>query len=267
MVSCKKYAAARKGEIANYLKKQSAQYTLDIFQIGDNQASNIYIKGKIADCNEVGIIPNLKHLSDTITQQQLKDMLSKSKADGVILQLPVPDHIDASKAVQMSVQPSQDVDGFLHQSQYSPCTPKGIMDWLTYNNVSLEGKNVVIIGRSKIVGRPLANMMINSHATVTVCHSKTPLPDIINYCENADIVVSAVGKPKWLSFDSHRNAIVIDVGINRDKNGNLCGDIGDVKNASYITPVPGGVGLLTRVALLDNVVSTKYTKQIIFVQN
>lgn len=129
------------------------------------------------------------------------------------------------------------------------------MDWLAYNDINPEGKNVVIIGRSKIVGKPLANMMIDAHATVVVCHSKTPFSDIIRYCENADIVVSAVGQPRWLNFESKRNAIVIDVGINRDESGKLCGDVGSIQNASYVTPVPGGVGLLTRVALLDNVVA------------
>lgn len=255
MVSCKEYAAIRKSEITAWLREHQTTPTLDIFQIGDNQASNAYIKGKMADCREVGIVANLKRLPDTVTQSELENMLAQSGAAGIILQLPVPKHIDASKAVQMSVRPSQDVDGFLCQSQHSPCTPRGIMNWLAYNNISLEGKNVVIIGRSKIVGKPLANMMIDAHATVTVCHSKTPFDDIIHYCENADIVISAVGNPKWLSFESKRNAIVIDVGINRDENGKLCGDIGSVQDAAYVTPVPGGVGLLTRVTLLDNIAS------------
>lgn len=260
MVSCKEYAAIRKSEIAGLLKKQQNPPILDIFQIGDNQASNAYIKGKIADCTEVGINTILTRLPDSIAQSELEIALAQSQADGVILQLPVPKHINALQAVKASINPRQDVDGFLIQSCHFSCTPKGIVDWLAYNNINLEGKNVVIIGRSKIVGRPLANMMIDAHATVTVCHSKTPHSDIIRYCENADIVVSAVGKSKWLSFESKRNAIVIDVGINRDENGKLCGDIGTVQNAYYITPVPGGVGLLTRVALLDNVVSA-YNKE------
>lgn len=254
MVSCKEYAAIRKKTIATLLQERKILPTLDIVQIGNNQASNAYIKGKLADCSEVGIVANLIHLSDSVTQSELENTLARSTADGVILQLPVPKHIDASQAIQTSILPSQDVDGFLYSSKHSPCTPKGIMDWLAYNDINPEGKNVVIIGRSKIVGKPLANMMIDAHATVVVCHSKTPFSDIIRYCENADIVVSAVGQPRWLNFESKRNAIVIDVGINRDESGKLCGDVGSVQNASYVTPVPGGVGLLTRVALLDNVV-------------
>lgn len=257
MVSCKEYAAVRKRAIAALLQERNTVPTLDIVQIGDNQASNAYIKGKMTDCHEVGIATGLIHLPDAVTQSELENALARSNADGIILQLPVPKHIDDSQAIQTSIHPSQDVDGFMCQSQHSPCTPKGIMDWLAYNHISLEGKNVVIIGRSKIVGRPLANMMIDAHATVTVCHSRTPFPNIIHYCEDADIVISAVGKPKWLSFESKHNAIVIDVGINRDENGKLCGDIGSVKNAFYITPVPGGVGLLTRVALLDNVIAAQ----------
>lgn len=254
MISCKEYVEQKKQELSDTICSKDRVPNLVIVQVGDNPASNSYIKGKLKDCEEVGIKTRLIKLPETANQTELMEALLQPEADGIILQLPIPPHLDADLATKWCVNPVQDVDGFLPDSLYKPCTPKGIMDWLTYNQIDLTGKNVVIIGRSDIVGKPLTRMMTDANATVTLCHSKTPFTDIIQYCENADIVISAVGKPKWLNFDSKKKAIVIDVGINRDDNNKLCGDIGVVTNAAYITPVPGGVGLLTRVALLDNVI-------------
>ena len=251
-VSCKDYAAIEK----EYLKTRANNEVLNIFQIGDNPASNAYIKGKIKDCNEVGIKSVLYKLPETITEQELIKKID-SVSGAVILQLPVPPHINAEKVIENSITPAQDVDGFLVNSNHYPCTPKGIIDWLNFNSILLEGKNIVMIGRSNIVGKPLAKMFTNANATVTLCHSKTK--DIESYCKMADIIVVAIGQPKWLHFnvEKDKKPIIIDVGINR-VNGKLCGDVDyDYMTAQgcYVTPVPGGVGLLTRLALLENTIN------------
>ena len=185
------------------------------------------------------------------------DMTDNDISGGIFLQLPVPEFIDLNKAIY-SISPWYDVDGFTQDSMYEPCTPSGIMDWLKANKINLCGKNVCIIGRSDIVGKPLAKMMTDKNATVTLCHSKTV--NLEEHMKIADIIVAAVGKAKFIyDIDLPRRPIIIDVGINRDENGKLCGDV-DYNNmldtCEYITSVPGGVGLLTRVALLKNI--TKY---------
>lgn len=170
--------------------------------------------------------------------------------DGVILQLPVPDHIDAVKAVKRTVFAEEDVDGLAYD-KYIPCTARGVIDWLEYNHVEMLGKRAVVIGRSKIAGKPIAEELLKRNMTVTICHSYTDKHTIDALCRDADIVVVAVGKPEWFDTDC-ANAIVIDIGITR-VDGKLIGDVKPNINAKYITPVPGGVGLLTRLALLKNI--------------
>jgi methylenetetrahydrofolate dehydrogenase (NADP+)/methenyltetrahydrofolate cyclohydrolase len=224
---------------------------LAIIQIGDIEASNRYIRNKVKDCKEVGIIADIYAYPNDITEFELDDEVSHLAEfyDGVIIQLPLPLHIREKVAID-AIPVDKDVDGFNIESPFNPATPKGIMDYLEYCNFNLEGKDVVIIGRSNIVGKPLARMMLDKNATVTICHSKSKIQ---NHLDNCDLVVSAVGKLNFLDC-SKINAPIIDVGINFDKNGKITGDCYNTEYAKDVTPVPGGVGLLTRAALLDNVI-------------
>ena len=180
--------------------------------------------------------------------------------DGIIIQLPIPDKYNLDRLLE-NIPAAKDVDGFRRDSCFKPCTPKGIMDWLDYDEVELSGKDVCVIGRSNIVGKPLVNMMIDAGATVTCCNSKTK--ELAYYTQGADIVVSAIGKAKYFNsnyFNFSNTQLIVDVGINRDMNNCLYGDIDKIDvlaycRDSYVTPVPGGVELLTRNALIENVVA------------
>lgn len=261
-ISCKDYVEREKVKIKE--KTKNREYILHIFQVGDNPASNSYIKGKIKDCEEVGIKAILhKYPEDdyvdiyTDIYDSDYEMGEYDISGGIFLQLPVPEDVDL-KEINDSISPWNDVDGFKQDSFHKPCTPSGIMDWLEANNIDLCGKNVCIIGRSDIVGKPLAKMMTDRNATVTLCHSKTV--NLEEHMQMADIIITAVGKAKFIhDIKLPKHPIMIDVGINRDENGKLCGDV-DYNNmldtCSYITPVPSGVGLLTRISLLKNI--TKY---------
>ena len=226
---------------------------LAIVQVGDVEASNRYVRNKIKDCEEVGIAAHRYWYDENITENELKKEIEdlSNTYDGLIVQLPLPQHIRSCIATA-AIPAHKDVDGFRIDSYFSPATPKGIMDYLKYCNYDVEGKNVVIIGRSNIVGKPLAKMMTDANATVTLCHSKSKLDGHLN---NADLIICAVGKEKFLNcYPIH--VPVIDVGINFDKNGKMVGDCFNTENRD-ITPVPGGVGLLTRCALLDNTILAK----------
>lgn len=260
MISCKDYVVDKKNELRNKLNFFRQKPHLCVIQIGNDAASNSYILGKAKDCNDVGIVFEHVHITEDVTEEELiekiQELNSSDAVNGIIIQLPIPDKYNVEK-LQNYISPEKDVDGFRRDSCFSPCTPKGIMDWLEYNGYNFEGKNVTVIGRSKIVGKPLVNMLIDAGATVTCCNSKTK--NLIAHTCRADVVVSAVGKAKFLesSMFGHPD-IIVDVGINRE-NGKLCGDV-DYEKVSinlphtYVTPVPGGVGLLTRVALLENIV-------------
>lgn len=228
--------------------------SLAIVQVGAIEASNRYIRNKIKDCQEVGINAHHyayeKEISEDEFLLEVKDLCEHY--NGVIVQLPLPDHIDAKK-VAAAIDPIKDVDGFHPLSPYKPATPLGIMNYLQDNGINLEGKHVVIIGRSEIVGKPLAAMMTDANATVTLCHSRTK--NLWTHIQEADLIVSAVGKAKFLNcYAIH--VPVIDVGINFDEDGRICGDCYNTENRD-VTPVPGGVGLLTRLALLENVYKAK----------
>ena len=258
MISCKDYVEIRKKELKEKIANFEKQPALCVIQVGDDQASNSYIKGKKKDCEEVGIKIGHVRYDGNIGTATLKNIIRECSVgdsfDGIIVQLPLPAHINVDEIINC-IPAEKDVDGFRLDSHFDPCTPKGVVDWLEYNEYSLEGEDIVVVGRSKIVGKPLVNMLIDRGATVTCCNSKTN--KLEHYTNYADVVISAIGKPKYFDDTYFANAnVVIDVGINRDENGKLCGDVDrdDIDKNVYVTPVPGGVGLLTRLALLENVV-------------
>ena len=262
---------AKLGDIPNKEK-----YKLIILTVGNDEASKVYVKNKIKACEKVGIAcENIKlddsmnqmefsHYIETLIDDEFYDNDSPYDSGGVILQLPAPKHYQ--KAFNEIMPPHLDVDGFGEFNQLMlvqgeippnyPATPKGIITLLDDYKINIEGKHVVIVGRSEIVGKPLAFMMLNRNATVTICHSKTQhLEDIT---KTADILVAAIGKPKFIKAKHVKdNAVVIDVGINRTPDG-ICGDVDfeDVKDKCYaITPVPGGVGPMTVYSLIENVLT------------
>ena len=254
----KDYVARQKQRLKKNIEDNELKPTLAIVQVGDDPASNAYIKGKIKDCDELGIeYLHLKftgHISQRKFNDEIMELNDDQNIDGIIVQLPLPKHLTLNTHL---IDVDKDVDGFRDDSTYIPCTPSGIHSYLCSSGVMLHGKNVVIIGRSDVVGKPMAKLMLASNATVTVCHSNTE--DISMYTKIADIIIVAVGRRNILTRDmiGDNRPIVIDVGINRDENGKLCGDC-DYDNlvdvCEYVSPVPGGVGLLTRLALMQNVV-------------
>ena len=234
----------------------------------DNPASKVYVKQKSKACNDVGVEYEEYFLDTNTTQKELLDLIEKLNADksvnGILLQSPLPAHLDISEAFR-TIDYRKDVDGFhpmnvgklvLGQNTFTSCTPYGIMKLFEEYKIDLCGKNVVIIGRSNIVGKPLVQCCLNNNATVTICHSKTK--DVKEAAKNADVVVAAIGKAKFVKADMVKEgAIVIDVGINRLDTGKLVGDVdfeAVSQKASYITPVPGGVGPMTVAMLMNNVV-------------
>ena len=245
---------------------------LVIVSVGDDPASNVYIKNKIKAADEVGIdvfhFPMAVLDDGSPTTEYVQGIVANLNADdsvdGIMVQLPLPSHLD-ERAIIDAIDPAKDVDGLtttnigrLRSGQpcLKPCTAAGIIDLCKYYNIELDGKDVTIVGRSNIVGKPLADLMMAEGATVTQCHSHTEY--LCDHTEYADIIVSAVGKPKFINSDHvGSNKVVIDVGINRDESGKLCGDVDfdDVKDyCSHITPVPGGVGPMTVAELMKNVV-------------
>lgn len=228
---------------------------LTIIQVGSNKASNIYVRNKLRAVEEVGLKADRILLPETATTEDIvwRIKMAAKWSAAIIVQLPLPDHIDKD-AVLEAIPPELDIDGLHPHSPYKPLTPCAIMRWLREKEVDLVGKNVTILGRSALVGKPLANMMIDASATVAVCNSHTPYDKRRNLVGRADIVVSAVGKPRTITKDHvdwYRHQIFVDVGINRDEEGKLCGDISDSAKrtiervGSEYTPVPGGVGKWT----------------------
>lgn len=262
IVSCKDYVEIKKKELKEEIKHLDKKPVLAVIQIDNDQASNSYIKGKQKDCDEVGIeMHHVNIYSNTTEQKEVECVITdiaKSDADGIIIQLPIPDKYNLER-LQHLIPPEKDVDGFRRDSCFKPCTPKGIVDWMEYNDFEFEGKYCCVLGRSKIVGLPLTNMLIEKGATVTCCNSTTP--STWYYTRNAEYVFSAVGTPNYFDYSDFQDLceLIVDIGINRDENGKLCGDVNNVDferylNDTYVTPVPGGVGLLTRLALMQNVV-------------
>lgn len=239
---------------------------LAVILVGDNPASHVYVNNKEKACAEVGFYSEKYLLSENTEEKELIALINRlnadEKIDGILVQSPVPKHINYDNVVN-AIDPSKDVDAFspvnvgrimLGTYSLAPCTPAGIMELIASTGTDVAGKNCVVIGRSNIVGKPMAMLLMHANGTVTVCHSKTKnLKDITR---NADILVSSVGKPRFVTADMVKpGAIVIDVGMNRDENGKLTGDVvfDEVsKIASFITPVPGGVGPMTITMLLKN---------------
>lgn len=250
------------------LKQIGVQPKLAVIMVGDNPASKVYVKNKSKACEEVGIEYEEFLLPENTSQFELisliEDLNNRKDVSGILLQSPISKHLNINEAFR-TISPKKDVDGFhpinvgkltLGQDTFVSCTPYGVMRMLEEYNIETEGKNVVVLGRSNIVGKPLIQCCLNKNATVTVCHSKTI--GLKEYTQKADIVIVAIGKPKFLKADMVKDgAVVIDVGINRDENNKLCGDV-DFENvkekASYITPVPGGVGPMTVAMLMNNVI-------------
>jgi len=235
-------------------------------QVGDNSASSLYIRNKRRACENVGILFEHISIESTTTQDELSKLIDKynndESCDGILVQLPLPDHLNSSDIIA-KISPEKDADGFnpitlgnvmLNKKDIFPSTPKGIIRLLQQYNVPIEGANVVIVGRSNIVGKPVANMLINLSATVTVCHSKTK--NLQEITKKADILIVAIGRAKFITKDFvSSNAVIIDVGINKTDDG-FCGDVDFEELKDYvkaITPVPGGVGPMTVSSLLDNV--------------
>ncbi len=250
-------------ELKNEVLKLDRPLGLTVIQVGDDSASNIYVKQKSKMASNLGVNFNHIKLEEDVREEEIlkiiDDLNRDNNVDGILVQMPLPEHLN-SRVIQNAISPLKDVDGLtdinmgmlVHKKNcLIPCTPLGVMELLKYYNIDVAGKNVAIVGRSDLVGRPMAEVMINSDATVTLCHSKTNnLKDIT---KNADILVVAVGKAKLITSDMVKDGVVVvDVGINRLEDGSLCGDVDfdDVSSkCSYITPVPGGVGQMTVLEL------------------
>lgn len=254
------------------LKIKGIKPKLAVIMVGEDKASKVYVKNKSKACDEIGIEFEEYLLNEKTKQEELIELIEKLNKDntiqGILLQSPIPQNLDINEAFR-TIAPEKDVDGFnpvnvgklcLNQDTFVSCTPYGIMKMFEAYNINLEGKNVVIIGRSNIVGKPLIQCCLNKNATVTVCHSKTK--DLKEHTKNADVIIAAIGKSKFITEDMvKQGAVVIDVGINRGEDGKITGDV-DFENvskkASYITPVPGGVGPMTIAMLMNNVIKACY---------
>lgn len=254
--------------IVTNMKKCGQTVKLVVIQVGDDSASSVYVNNKKKACDYIGINSDVYHLSELIDQNTLIDMIEHLNEDesvnGILVQLPLPRHLN-EKEILSKIHPSKDVDGFheynvgnlvLGNQGIVSCTPSGIMKILQHYNIEVAGKECVVVGRSNIVGKPMALLLLSNDGTVTVCHSKTQ--NLKEICKRADILVCAIGKPKFFNKDYIKDgAVVIDVGIHRQENGKLCGDVDfeDVEDiVSAITPVPNGVGSMTVAMLMDNCV-------------
>ncbi|MBU9712201.1 bifunctional methylenetetrahydrofolate dehydrogenase/methenyltetrahydrofolate cyclohydrolase FolD [Evansella tamaricis] len=250
------------------LKAKGVTPGLAVILIGDDPASQSYVRSKQKSCHEIGIHSELDTLPVTTSEEELllkiNALNNAEHIHGILVQLPLPDHI-SEEAVIEAIDPKKDVDGFhpinigrmmTGQEAFLPCTPYGIVEMIKSKNISIEGKHVVVVGRSNIVGKPVGQLLLNENATVTYCHSRTK--NMKEYTLNADILVVAVGKAHFLNAEYIKDgAVVIDVGVNRNDEGKLVGDV-DFEQAkdvaSYITPVPGGVGPMTITMLLHNTI-------------
>lgn len=262
-----------KEDVTN-LKQKGIQPKLAVIMVGNDSSSAVYVRNKSKACDEIGIGFEEFLLEENTTREELLGVIQKlnerNDIHGILLQSPIPKHLDIREAFN-TIDYKKDVDGFhpinvgklsIGEECFISCTPAGVMKMLEANNIEIEGKRAVVIGRSNIVGKPLVQCLLNKNATVTVCHSKTK--DIKEITKQADILIAALGKPKFVTTDMvKQGAVVIDVGINRNEEGKLVGDV-DFENvepiASYITPVPGGVGPMTIAMLMNNLV--KATKSL-----
>ena len=251
------------------LKNQGVEACLAVIIVGCDPASRVYVNNKKKACELTGIRSEEYALPEETTQQELLSLIDRLNADekvnGILCQLPLPKHIDDNTVIER-IDPKKDVDMFscvnvgkmwVGDGVFLPCTPAGVMELLSYYNIDLCSKNCVVVGRSNIVGKPMACLLLEKNATVTVCHSRTK--NLAEICRSADVIVAAVGKAKFITADMVKDgAVVVDVGINRNENGKLCGDV-DYQAvepvASFITPVPGGCGPMTIAMLMKNTVA------------
>lgn len=248
------------------LKKQGITPGLAVIIVGDDPASRVYVNNKKKACEQLGMYSVEYTMPENTTEEELlnliKDLNCDPQINGILCQLPLPKHLNEELVIN-TIIPEKDVDAFhphnvgrimLGDYDFLPCTPAGIMEMLKYENINITGKNCVVIGRSNIVGKPMAMLLLHKNATVTICHSKTQ--DLAGVCRQADVLVAAVGRANFVTADMVKEgAVVIDVGINRLENGKLCGDVNFAEvepKASYITPVPGGVGPMTIATLMKN---------------
>lgn len=268
IIDGKKLAKEIRTNLEKKVKKEKLKPNLAVILCGDDEASKVYVRIKSKACEEIGIEFAEYHLNAKTSQKELLELIEKlnedEKVNGILLQYPLPKGLNYDEAAE-KISPEKDVDGFnpynvgrltIGKPKFIPCTPFGIMKIFEKYNIDLEGKKAVIVGRSNIVGKPMAQCLLEKSATVTICHSRTK--DLKKELLDADIVIAAVGKKKLIKADMIKDgAVVIDVGTNRDENGKLCGDVDfeEVsKKASFITPSPGGVGPMTVAMLMYNVV-------------
>ena len=266
IINGKEIATQLREQLKENIRNFSKKIGLSVVIVGNDPASKIYVRNKVKACEEIGIESKVYELDSSISQTELESVLLSLGKDetvhGILLQLPLPKAFDTESAMS-KIPPEKDVDGFsavdlgnlaLNKPNFVACTPLGVMKMLEFEGIDVAGKHAVVLGRSDTVGKPMAMLLLNANATVTVCHSKTV--NMAEICKSADILVSAIGKPKFVKADMVKEgAVVIDIGMNRDENGKLCGDV-DYENVaaktSYITPVPGGVGPMTITMLLYN---------------
>ena len=271
IIDGKALAAKIKAGLADRVVKMAAEGNrpgLAVIIVGTDPASQVYVRNKCKDCEEIGVYSEEYALPAETTQEELEALIDRlnndSKISGILVQLPLPKHLD-EKAVINKISPKKDVDAFhpanvgkimIGDYDFLPCTPAGVMELIEDSGTEVAGKKCVVVGRSNIVGKPQAMLLLHKNGTVTICHSRTK--DLAAECREADILVAAVGKAKLITADMVKpGATVIDVGMNRDENGKLCGDVDfeSVKEvAGAITPVPGGVGPMTRAILMKNTV-------------
>lgn len=267
--------------LAEEVSKMDRKPTLALIRIGDDYASKVYVNNKIKMCERIGIKSKVYELSEHIVEQSLLDFIKydindRHEIDGCLIQLPLPKHLNENKILEV-LNPMKDVDGFTKENlgklvrgenTIVACTPKGIIDLLKFYNIPMAGKNVVIINRSTIVGKPLTMLFLEEDATVTICHSKTNKQTMLEHIRKADIVVTAIGKPKFFkSIDFTPFTTIVDVSMNRDEDGKLCGDVDKdsydtlVQKCCNIVPVPKGVGQTTVLSLMKNVIEAKKRKE------
>lgn len=259
-----------KESLKDVVSEMDIDAKLAVIKVGNDEASSVYVKNKEKACEHIGIKSEVHCLSEGTSQEYLAKLIDKLNNDrsvtGILVQLPLPNHINEQE-ILTKIDPRKDVDGFhpcnvgnlvLENKTILPCTPAGIMQILKYYDIPIAGKECVIVGRSNIVGKPMALLMLHNDATVTVCHSKTE--NLKEVCKRADILICAIGKPKFFDKEYIKDgAVVIDVGIHRQDDGKLCGDVDfdSVKDiVSAITPVPGGCGQTTIAMLMSNCVET-----------
>lgn len=271
----KALAAKVKAQVREEAAKLPRKPGLAVILVGENPASKVYVAGKEKDCTECDIVSFPYKLSEETTQEDLLRLISelnnREEVDGILVQLPLPKHLDEREVIN-AIAPDKDVDCFhpvnvgkmsIGEPAFLPCTPAGCMEMLKEYEIDVRGKRCVVLGRSNIVGKPMAMLLTAADGTVTTCHSRTV--DIPAICAEADILVSAIGKTKFVTADMVKDgAVVIDVAMNRDENGKLCGDVDFAAVApkcSYITPVPGGVGPMTRAMLMENILTAAKSHQ------